>query len=143
MFEIIIISISQLIFPLSFIYPNEHNINPIYMNLSRGFITVITHLFILYFFGISFDLPSAGDVKVMLVRGTIITLQQLVHAGMFYVLSFSVLSTLAVTGPLFVFIIDYFLYNVSINRKQFLGIAFGVIGVIITINGDVIMTLID
>ncbi len=38
------------------------------------------------------------------------------------------------TGPLFVFVVDYYLNSISINSKQALGIAAGIIGVLITSN---------
>lgn len=62
---------------------------------------------------------------------------------MYYVLSFSLISTLLVGGPLFVFIFDYLIFSVSINKKQVFGFILGAIGVIITINGDAIMTMFD
>jgi drug/metabolite transporter (DMT)-like permease len=68
---------------------------------------------------------------------------QLVYTSMYYVLSFTILNTIAATGPLFVFVLDYFMNSVEINRKQFIGIVLGLMGVLLTINGDQIMKLIN
>jgi drug/metabolite transporter (DMT)-like permease len=137
----IMISVSQLIFPLTFLYVSENGIDPVYTNLSRGLITVISHYAIILYFGISIDVPRSADIKIILIRNTITVFQQLLHTYMFYVLSFSLIGTLIVAGPLFVFIIDYLMNSVTVNRKQVIGIILGVLGVIITINGDAIMAL--
>ena len=54
-----------------------------------------------------------------------------------------IVHTLSGTGPIFVFIIDYYKNGVQINKKQIVGILLGILGVIVTINGKVIIHYID
>lgn len=62
---------------------------------------------------------------------------------MHFVLSFPLINSITITGPLFVFLIDYYINGVTINKMQAVGIAFGFAGILININGDYLMTIID
>jgi drug/metabolite transporter (DMT)-like permease len=60
-----------------------------------------------------------------------------------YYLSVAVIHTINSCGPIFVFIWDYFIYNITINRKQILGIAVGITGMLVTVNSDSLYLIID
>ena len=62
---------------------------------------------------------------------------------MHYFLPFPVTNALTLTGPLFVFLIDYLLNNITCNRKQAVGITAGLVGVVIASNSDYFLTFID
>jgi drug/metabolite transporter (DMT)-like permease len=49
-------------------------------------------------------------------------------------------NTISISGPLFVFLIDYYINGVTINKKQIVGIALGILGVILAINADYFMS---
>ena len=51
--------------------------------------------------------------------------------------------TLACVGPIGVFVIDYFKFGRTINRKQFTGIMVGVVGIVFAVNGQLITSYID
>ena len=60
-----------------------------------------------------------------------------------FYLPLPIVHTISGSGPLFVFIIDYYLNGIEINQKQLTGIAFGIIGLILAVNGRLIITYID
>ena len=51
-----------------------------------------------------------------------------------YYLSVSVLQTINTVGPILVFVWDYYLHGIRINRRQFYGVALGIVGLLITTN---------
>ena len=54
-----------------------------------------------------------------------------------------IVHTLTGSGPIFVFIVDYYKNGVKINRKQIVGIILGLVGVILIVNGRIIIHFID
>lgn len=60
-----------------------------------------------------------------------------------YYLSVSVLQTINTFGPILVFVWDYYLHGIRINRKQFYGVVLGIIGLIITTNALQIYNIFD
>jgi len=52
-------------------------------------------------------------------------------------------NSITITGPLFVFVIDYYINNITITKSQAYGILIGFVGVLININGEYIMSWID
>jgi drug/metabolite transporter (DMT)-like permease len=60
-----------------------------------------------------------------------------------FILPLSIVFTLVSSSTLFVFIFDYFLFNVKINFKQGIGIIVGMIGVVLASNGKLISKMID
>jgi len=89
------------------------------------------------------DFISGTDIKYLLIRNTIIVLHQLYYSAMQFVVTMPIVNIIALSGPLFVFIIDYFINGVTINKKQLMGIVFGMLGVITVINGDAVMHFLD
>ena len=115
--------------------------NPIETNLIRAVVGVISHFFILQYFGFSFNIKSPSNLKFIVARNSIICLHLFVLAGVLYVLPFSVIFTINNSCTLFVFIIDCYLYKVKINRQQVLGVIWGFAGVMLTVNGEFFMSL--
>lgn len=140
---ILLMTISNLLWPTSFIYVSQHHFSPIQTNLARGASICLSHILICLILGISLDFKSSKDVKYLLIRNTLIGFHQVVYTAMHFVLSFPLINSITITGPLFVFIIDYYINGVTINRVQAIGIAIGFAGILININGDFLMTLID
>jgi drug/metabolite transporter (DMT)-like permease len=87
------------------------------------------------YLGIDLHVKSAADMKNILLRNTLIGFHQLVYAAMHFVLSFPLVNSIIITGPLFVFVIDYYLNGVTINQTQILGIIVSFAGILLSING--------
>ena len=61
---------------------------------------------------------------------------------MFFYLPVNMVYTINACGPLCVLILDYYLYQVKISRNQFIGVIMTIIGVLLIINGNLILHLI-
>ena len=59
------------------------------------------------------------------------------------VLPLPIVHTLGASGNLFVFIWDYLINGVTVNREQLKGIVVGVIGVLLAINGRILLQIVD
>ena len=60
-----------------------------------------------------------------------------------FVLPLPIVYSITVSGPIFVFIFDYYMNGIAINSKQLIGIIVGVSGLLLTINGRVLITYFD
>lgn len=60
-----------------------------------------------------------------------------------YYLSISTIHTIKALGTIFVFMWDYYLYGITINVKQLIGICCGVAGMILTVNSTKIYLIYD
>jgi drug/metabolite transporter (DMT)-like permease len=136
-------AICNLIWPTSFLYVSQHHFSPFQTNMARGVAICFSHLLICYSLGIDLNYKSWKDIKYLFIRNTLIGLHQYFYNGLHYVLSFPLLNSILITGPLFVFIIDYYLNGVTINRDQILGIVISFVGILININGELLMKIID
>lgn len=56
-----------------------------------------------------------------------------------FYLPLPIVHTICGGGPIFIFIVDYYMNGIKINMKQFIGIIIGIIGLIFTVNGGLIM----
>ncbi len=135
--------IANFLWPISFIYVSHHKFSPFQTILVRGTSICITHILICLYLGISLDFKSSYDLKYLNVRNGLILIHQIIYTGMYFVLSFPLNNSICITGPLFVFVIDYYLNGITINKSQAIGIAVGFIGIFLNINGDYFMKLID
>lgn len=111
--------------------------------MARGTAVCVSHILICMCLGIDLHVKSAADMKNILLRNTLIGFHQLVYAAMHFVLSFPLVNSIIITGPLFVFVIDYYLNGVTINQTQILGIIVSFAGILVSINGELLMTLIE
>lgn len=136
-------SLANILFPVGFLFVSQHHFNPMQTNIARGTAIVFTHVLICMFFGIPLHFKSSRDIKYLLIRNTLVIIHQIVYTGMYFVLSYPLVNSIVITGPLFVFIIDYYVNGVTINNSQAIGIAIGFAGILININGDFLMTLVD
>lgn len=136
-------TIANLVFPLSFLYVSQHHFSPFQTNLARGVAICFTHIILCFYLGIQLNFKSWNDIKYLLLRNTLIGFHQYFYSWLHFVLSFPLLNSILITGPLFVFIIDYYLNGVTINRDQIWGIMVSFVGILININGDLLMKTID
>ncbi len=66
-------------------------------------------------------------------------LQGVVYAIIQFYLTQPIIQTLNSTGTLFIFLLDYKINGVTITRKQFYGVVLGISGVLLTVNGEIII----
>ena len=60
-----------------------------------------------------------------------------------FVIPLPISHTISCSGVIFVFLIDYFINGVQINRNQCIGIIIGIIGVLMTGNSKIILLYFD
>lgn len=83
------------------------------------------------------------NFRILFVRNFYSTVQAIVYTVAQFYLSQPVVQTMHTTGSLFVFILDYKINHVTITKKQFYGVIFGVCGVLLTVNGELIIRAFD
>jgi drug/metabolite transporter (DMT)-like permease len=127
--------LSQVLWPLSFVYPSETKMNPVETNLVRTIVTLVSHYWIISYFNMNFSLKSPTNFRVMLLRNFITCIHQFVLTSAPFFLPFPIVFTLNSSSVLFVFILDYFIFKVEINKQQVIGVIFGFLGVLLTVNG--------
>lgn len=131
--------IANIIWPLSWIHSNEHNINFAETAMSRGIALLLTNYLICRWRGYDTAFKSPHNFKVLNKRNFIMAIHGFVFASTQFVLPLPVIHTISCAGPLLIFIIDYFKNGVTINRRQALGIFVGMVGVVLTSNSSLIM----
>lgn len=75
---------------------------------------------------------SNHNIKWLFIRNSIMVIQGLGYALSQYYLPFSI--TLNSISPLFVYIYEYFLYGITINKYQFFFLMLSILGVILIAN---------
>lgn len=60
-----------------------------------------------------------------------------------FIMPLPIVHTIACSGTLFVFIIDFFINGTKINIKQLIGIILGIVGVLLASNGKIITKYFD
>jgi drug/metabolite transporter (DMT)-like permease len=83
------------------------------------------------------------NFKLLAVRSIVMSLHSFGTGIGQFILPLPILHTIACSGTLFVFIIDYFLNSTPINARQIIGIAVGIFGVLLTSNGKLITQYFD
>jgi drug/metabolite transporter (DMT)-like permease len=89
------------------------------------------------------DFKSASNNKYLMMRNMIMLVNQISYGAMHYVVSMPVINILNISGSIFVFVLDYFIHGVQVNKKQLIGMVLGFLGVILTVNGDYLVDLFD
>jgi drug/metabolite transporter (DMT)-like permease len=68
---------------------------------------------------------------------------QIMLTFMQFVLPISIVFTLNLVAVLAIFPVDYLMYGTTVNKKQKIGVFFGFLGVVMTVNGELIMDIIN
>jgi drug/metabolite transporter (DMT)-like permease len=89
------------------------------------------------------DFKHSKNLYNLNIRNIIVTAQGLVYTLSNFYLPLPIVSTINSTGPIFVFILDYYINGTTIVRSQVYGILIGMVGVIFTVNGGLILGLFD
>jgi drug/metabolite transporter (DMT)-like permease len=75
----------------------------------------------------------------MSIRNIFMIIHSLTLAFSFAYLQNPIIYTISNTGPIIVFVLDYFINKISISKKQLYGIVFTVIGLLLTVNSNIII----
>lgn len=89
------------------------------------------------------EYKDPANFRILFMRNFCVTVQSIIYTVAQYYLPQPILQTIHTTGALFVFILDYKINHVTITKKQFYGVMLGVAGVLLTINGELIIRAID
>ncbi len=102
---------------------------------------IIINVSIARYFSIDITYQSPHNFRVLFLRNLIITFQGIAYTIVQFYLTQPIIQTLNSTGPLFIFIMDYKINGVEITRKQFVGVLLGTVGVLLTVNGQLLVGL--
>ena len=134
---------SNFIWFFSFIYPNHYGIKAFETSFVRGIMLLILSFSLSKGQSLPNSLSFPHQSLTILARSCMLSFYGWGMAFSQFYLPLPIVHTISGTGPLFVFIIDYYLNDVKINQKQLVGIIFGIAGLILTVNGRLIITYID
>lgn len=93
-------------------------------------------------FNIEIDYKNPHNLYNINKRNIIVSLQGLLYTLSNFYVPQPIVATINSTGPLFVFILDYYINGTKINKSQFYGILIGLLGVIFIVNGGLILSFI-
>jgi drug/metabolite transporter (DMT)-like permease len=91
---------------------------------------------IIIYYKVSIDFKCEEDLKILNSRNIIIVIHSFVFTLVQFYLEQPILQTINSCGPIFIFVIDYFMNGVKINQKQFFGVLLAIFGVLLTVNGE-------
>jgi drug/metabolite transporter (DMT)-like permease len=130
-------------FTVGHIYCNENKFHPVETSMVRGFSVVVICYFFLRYLKLDMTFKSTHNLKWLIARNSIMVVHNFAYIISQYYLPLPIAITLSSTSPLFVFIYDYYLFGVTINRKQVVFLMVSIMGVIITSNSSYLITFID
>ena len=134
-------SICQILFPLAFIYANDHKIPAIETSLVRGMVSMVLNFAIARYYGMTLDYKYDVNFNNMLKRNIILVVHGIaITAAQFY-LPMPIVHTINFFAPIFIFVIDYFENGVRISKTQFYFLFFSVLGLLCTINSELVNSL--
>lgn len=139
----IFITIGNTAWALSFIYTNQHNINFAQFTLIRGLVCLLVSYTVCRLTNSPVDFKNANDFKILSFRSICMSFHSFCFALSQFILPLPIVHTIGCSGTLFIFLVDYFMNHVKTNTKQAIGIAIGLFGAIVAINGRILTTLID
>ena len=109
----------------------------------RGITIFVTHYFLARFLGLDLDFKGIKNNKYLFLRNGIMLVNQIAYTFMHFVVPLPVINILNISGSIFAFLCDYWLYGTKIHAMQIPGILAGCLGVVVTVNGEYIMSKID
>ena len=134
---------SSILWPLGWIYSNENNLPMCQSTMIRGISTLIFNYIFCRAYNCGIAFSDKTTFSLLVFRSLIISLTSLAIGFSQFVLPLSIAHTIISSSTLFVFLIDYFANNIKINLKQGLGIAIGVLGMLLAANGRVLSLWMD
>lgn len=134
-----LILIGSITWIFGFIYPNQKNFSFALTILIRGICLLPVAYYLCKRMDFSVDYKDAKGFKDLFFRNFINTIHGIVYAIVPFYLPQFFIHTVGCIGPLLVFVIDYLKYGRKISKHQAFGVALGIIGLILTINGPFIV----
>ena len=100
-----------------------------------------------YFICLYSDTPNPlqfkDNLKLLIIRSFCMTIHSFCLGLAQFILPIPVVHIISCSGTLFIFIIDYFMHGTTINPRQGIGIAIGLLGVCLVINGNLLTKWFD
>lgn len=115
----------------------DHRINYFFFGLLRGIVTTSISYLLIKLYSLREDVDS-GDLSLLNRRNAIMTIQGFAQTFCLLYSESPVMYTIASSGPVLVYILDYFLNSITITRNQLIGIIIACIGIVLTINSHLI-----
>lgn len=137
------VSIANFFWVSGFIYGNEHNMSFIESQLSRYIMQAIITYSICKLKGFQLQFRSSLEFTVLFIRSFIFTVHSFVLCWSQVYLPLYIVHTISAFGPIFVCMLNYFIYGKTINRHQITGMFVAFLGILLTVNGRSILALID
>lgn len=115
---------------------NDSRINVFNIGIARGVVMVVISYLLLRSYGMQMDFKK--DFLRLNARNGIMVFHGLAMTGSVYFLELPLVYTVFNSGPIFVFIIDYFMFKTPVSLRQLLGIVICCIGITLSINSHLI-----
>ena len=128
---------------ISFIYPNELNIDFYHTSFFRGINLIVISFILCKINHIPLTLQSPSSYSLTTQRSILLTIYTATMTFSHFYLPIPIVHTISCSGIFFIFILDYFRNGIKINKQQAILIGISVCGTIITINGRLIMSKLD
>lgn len=109
----------------------------------RGIMGMVSNYLICYLGRFDITFSNVQSFKYLVTRSILLAMTSLFVGASQFILPLSIVHTIISSSTLFIFVIDYLINGVRINVKQGVGIAIGLIGVVLACNGRLITTLIN
>lgn len=134
---------AQCVYPLAFLYANDKKINPVETSLIRGILLMVINFAIIRYYDMGVDFKYDVTWWNLFKRNGIVVIHGLAITAAQFFLPLPIVHTINFFAPIFIFIIDYFENGVRINRAQFISLMVGVLGIITTLNDELVAKLMD
>ena len=135
-----LVAFGSIIYNAGFIYTNERKIHPIFNGLARGLTLYVITLVYCSFKGLDLTFKSQYNFKWLSIRNTIMVIQALCFSWSMYYLPLPIAFTINASSPIFVAVLDRFLFGIKPNKVQVIWLLVAFMGVILTVNGNKIMS---
>lgn len=112
-----------------------------YIVMVRGLATTALFFVMAKIQGHKVDFKSMGDFRIIVIRTLIMASQQFLISYSLKYLQPSMVQTLVNSGPVIVFVIDYFKNKIDVTAKQIIGIIIATFGLMIAINSMILSSL--
>lgn len=117
----------------------NHSLNIGSISYWRGLSTVVFNFLIVRYSGKPITFTEPYDFQLLNKRNFMMLLQGLAISLALYYLPPSTVHTINSSGPVMVFLMDYFRNGTSVSQRQLIGIVIGFLSILITVNSNYIM----
>lgn len=139
----LMVGIANFFWVTGFIYGNEHNMSFIQSQLSRYIMQALITYTICKYMNFQLQFRSALQFSVLFIRSFIFTVHSFVLCWSQVYLPLYIVHTISAFGPIFVCMLNYFIYGKVIVKQQIMGMVIAFCGILLTVNGRSILAFID